>query len=170
MKHASMAVISPSKLTVCSQKWEAVIKHPSFKATKGVWSFVKGQLLHLLNKESLMSYTACIHVSFYMYSTRVGYLWLGRACWQWCSWQRWWRHTPTPRGPPWWGTWTVGCHGAERCACFCWASLPVAHKAWRDRVGERCTVRRHKESTVFNLKSMTIMLLCLCQIVQNDEL
>ncbi len=59
----------------------------------------------------------------------VGYLWLGRACWQWCSWQRWWRHTPTPRGPPLWVTWTVSCLGAEHCACFYWASLPAVHPA-----------------------------------------
>lgn len=54
----------------------------------------------------------------------ASYRLLGGACWQWCSWRHWRRHTPTPHGPPCWEIWTVSCLLVGRCACFCWASLP----------------------------------------------
>ncbi len=59
--------------------------------------------------------TICLNASYRL---------LGGACWQWCSWRHWRRHTPTPRGPPCWEIWTVSCLSVGRCACFCWASLP----------------------------------------------
>lgn len=52
----------------------------------------------------------------------------GGACWQWCSWQHWKRHTPTPHGPPCWEIWTVSCLLVGRCACPCWASLPLPER------------------------------------------
>lgn len=52
------------------------------------------------------------------------YRWLGYACWQWCSWPRWWPHTPILRGPPCWGTGTVSCRWGGCCAYSCWASPP----------------------------------------------
>ena len=52
------------------------------------------------------------------------YRWLGYACWQWCSWPRWWLHTPILRGPPCWGTETVSCRWGGCCAYSCLASPP----------------------------------------------
>lgn len=54
----------------------------------------------------------------------VSYRWRGYACWQWCSWPHWWRHTPILRGPPCWATETVSCHSVGCCAYSCLASPP----------------------------------------------
>lgn len=100
---------------------------------------------YVWNEPSEADTTATLYVCLCM-RVQVGYLWLGRACWQWCSWQRWWQHTPTPRGPPLWVTWTVSCLGAEHCACFYWASRPAGPPSTStDRVndkrdGERRTI------------------------------
>lgn len=52
------------------------------------------------------------------------YRWRGFACWQWCLWPHWWRHTPILRGLPCWGRRTVSCRWGGCCAYSCSASPP----------------------------------------------
>lgn len=70
----------------------------------------------------------------------------GGACWQWCSWQHWKRHTPTPHGPLCWEIWTVSCLLVGRCACPCWASLPLPEREIKkERQREKKNAREKSE-------------------------